>query len=746
MRSSLSRLTNRLSFRQARLAAGVAVVLGACSALFQINADLSDEKRRIAKVGEQALRPVLGSMSRAAYRLDQEVAAELASGILTEPSILEVRIVDDFEDVLSKAVKPRPTEELSVFSFLINSTPIVTRMDLTVEPEDLHVGHVEVTVDPVVAAQSFFRRTALILFAGLASTFALTVALTFLFYWIVTRRVERMAAPFRAASDAAPPESQGDELDSLDRAIRSWREQREQAAEKIAVAAKRMEMAAQVARLGVWEWDLKDGSVQWDDGMHDLYGIDRARDDISFDTWTSLLHPDDREHSLHVVNEALEGDGAFNHVFRIVREDGKVATLHGVGKTEYDEAGHAAKMVGVNIDVSEEEKLRIELETMQRVEALGALSAGVAHDFNNVLAVIMGNLELAIDEEAKTARNHVSIALHACQQGKALTMQLLAFGRKSQLRPKPTDLNDTVEKLIPMLTRTIPSSIEITASLAPELRCIRVDRALLETSILNLVINARDAMTDGGRVSFETSEIGADAVMAETQAKGLPAARYVRLAVEDTGSGIAPEHLSRIFDPFFSTKKFGKGHGMGLSMVRGFVEQSGGIVRIRSEKGEGTSVRLYFPASETGAAAGDDAARPAMTAPLDRKTILVVEDSPEVRRMTVLQLKHLGHSTIEAGNAQDGMSVLASGVEVDLVLTDAIMPGELQGFDLARQLSERDDAPPVILMSGYDGGSLIGTTTDVARFEFLPKPASMHDLEMALSRAFGKVAAEAARD
>ena len=737
LRKYLSRLTNRLSFRQARLAVGVAITLGMFFAFIQIRADLADERERIASLGEQALVPGLGSMSRAAYRLDDVAADELAMGILEEPSILTVRIADDFGGTLAELSKPRPNENSSIFGFLISNAPIISTLELVVQPENLHVGQVEVVVDPLVAARSFFRRTTLILASGFANSLALTFALTLLFYWTVTRRIEQMATRFRTTSVGTQSEPDGDELDALDQTISDWRAQREVANLEIAAAAERMRLAAQSAQLGIWEWDLRDNSLLWDEGMYALYGADPATFGNSFDAWTLFLHPDDQEIAFEMLKEAVDGTGRINRNFRIVRPDGEIATLRGVAKTVCDASGHRIKMIGVSINVSEEERLRAELETMQRVESLGALSAGVAHDFNNVLAVIMGNLELAAQEEKmEDAKDYISTALHACLQGKGLTMQLLAFGKKSQLTPQPTDANVIMQKLLPMLSRTIPATIEIKQSLAQDLPAIRVDRALFEATILNLVINARDAMEDGGEILFATSQIDIDATMTDLQMGRLPPGRYVRIVVEDTGPGIPPELLPRVFEPFFSTKKFGAGHGMGLSMVRGFAEQSGGIARIGPETGVGTSVELYFPALGADISAGNDPDTQTAPALVDRKTILVVEDNPNVRRMTVLQLKHLGHATIEAGNASEALSVLSSGAIVDLVLTDAVMPGEPQGVELARQLSVCADAPPVIVMSGYDGSIALGNSFEPIGFDFLLKPLSICELKAALARAF----------
>jgi signal transduction histidine kinase len=655
-----------------------------------------------------------------------------------ERSIVQVRIVDDFEETLTELSKPPEDSNSSVFKFLISTKPIATNVELIVQPENLHVGFVEVVVDPVLAGRAFYRRTALLLIFGMANSLVLTIALSLLFYWIVTRRIERMAAPFRVTFDGESLEYDADELDALDQTLRDWRDQREAAAKEIAVAAERMQLATQVARLGIWELDAKDGALHWDAGMHAIYGTDPARFENDLECWAAQLHPDDRKASLGMFRKAMESEGTFNQIFRIVRVDGTIATLHGVAKTEFDGSGKPLKTTGVNIDMSEEEALRAELENMQRVEALGALSAGVAHDFNNVLAVIMGNLELAsVASTPEEFQKSNSIALHACQQGKALTLQLLTFGRKSQLSPQISDVNQIIEKLTPMLLRTIPKSIEIKTSLSPDIPAILIDRALLETSLLNLVINARDAMTDGGEILFATSLVVIDPILSETQMRGLPVGRYVRVAVEDTGTGIAPEHLSRVFDPFFSTKKFGKGYGMGLSMVRGFAEQSGGLAQVYSEKALGTSIQLFFPEAGSADATKDPVALPASPVAVERKTILVVEDNAEVLRMTVLQLQHLGHSTIEAGNAQEALLVLSSGAQVNLVLTDDIMPGDLQGFDLARQLSETEGAPAVIMMSGYDGSSVLRKATIAPQFEILQKPVAIYDLELALARALG---------
>lgn len=732
MKTQDIRLTDRLYFRQALLAMTAAIGMWGIFAILQIGEDLAAEKFRVSVVGTNILRPVSGSMSRAAYRLDQVAAQELSSGLLEEPSVISVRIIDDFGETLANAERPRPDQSRSLFAFLLSDAPVETVEELFVQPENLHVGRVTVVIDPDTAAQPFFRRTTLTLLSGLAATLALTLVLTGLFYAVVTRRIVRMAEGFRTDDGAVAPVPKGDELAFLDRAIQRWRDDRDAATQDLASAAERMRLAERVAKFGIWEWTSHDNALRWDSGMHDLYGTAPETFHSTEATWSAYIHPDDRDRVLASVRFALARSDTLNHVYRIRRDDGTMIDVHAVARVERDAHDQPVRMTGINMDVTEERALLAEVEAGQRVEALGALSAGVAHDFNNVLAVIMGNLELARDTiDPAEAQDYNATALHACTQGKALTQQLLAFGRSAQLQPRFCDLNEVVRNLLPMLQRTIPASIKIETALDPALPKVLVDPGLLESALLNLVINARDAMKDGGRIQFSTKVFD---VGPEEAARHFPG-RYVQIVVEDNGSGIAPEHVARVFDPFFSTKGFGKGHGMGLSMVRGFAEQSGGNVNVRSEIGRGTAFLLDFPSAAAEGAADTEAKKVERNSALERKTVLVVEDNIDVRRMTVLQLKHLGHATIEAGTAREGLSVLASGAHVDLVLTDAVMPGSLQGVDLARKLVERAGSPPVIMISGYDGRSVGNGPDETSVFEIIQKPVSIRDLQSALERA-----------
>lgn len=738
----LRTLSRRLSFKQARMAVSVAVVLGLFVVGLQVLADLRQERERLAAYGEQILTPVVSSLSRAAYRLDSVVAGELARGIIKDPSVSSVRVIDDFGDMLAEVEAPVSEHASALFSFLVSGSPLVSEVPLVVQPENRAVGTAQVTIDPGIAAAAFSDRTVLAIGSGIAKSMVLAVALTALFYVTVTGRIERMAASF--GGDNALSFDGGDELDDLARSIEAWRKDREAAARDLQIAADRAQLAGEVAKLGIWEYRADEECLFWDAGMHRVHGTDPADFDGSFTFWSQRLHPEDRDDAIAAVRRALQHGTEDQRSFRIIRPNGETATIRAIWRVNRGIDGQQRSMIGVNIDISEEEVLRAELDAMRRVESLGALSAGVAHDFNNLLAVIMGNMELVEDLTSETeVRKRVSQVLSACEQGSALTKLLLAFGRRSHLEPKVVEMNALLDRLVPMLSRTLPETIQIEKNFAEPLPPIKVDPALFETAILNLVINSRDAMTGDGTVRLETSEVVIDELLSRTEPRGIPKGHYVSVVVEDTGSGIAPATLARIFEPFFSTKAFGHGHGMGLSMVQGFVEQSGGVARVTSELGHGTRVRLLFPVADGIAPTLPDDDTPDAEAHVLRgKTILIVEDNLDVRQTVMQQVRQIGLIPIEAEDGSRALQIIEDGVAIDVVLTDTVMPGKVQGLDLVHFLRARPDRPPVVCMSGYDGYGMRPQDDRIDHVDILQKPVSIQTLTRALTRALADTPAQ----
>ncbi|MGI9395262.1 MAG: PAS domain S-box protein [Boseongicola sp.] len=352
------------------------------------------------------------------------------------------------------------------------------------------------------------------------------------------------------------------------------------------------------------------------------------------------------------------------------------------------------------------ERQRLELETRlshaQKLETVGQMTGGVAHDFNNLLTVILGNLELlSLDSRDDSEKDYIQSGIQATLKGADLTQKMLSFARRAQLQPKVLDISKIVREVDSWMSRTLPATIDIKKSVSEDLWPVEADLASTESAILNLIINARDAMPDGGKLTIETDNIFIGENGAIPSADDLKPGKYVMLGISDTGSGIAPENLERVFEPFFTTKGTGQGSGLGLSMVHGFMKQSGGTVHIFSECGVGTTIKLYFKAVAQ-YRPKTNVVKPRLIGSSTRSArILVAEDQQEVMSTLVRILESAGHEVVSARDGDSAAGLFASAGRFDLLLTDMVMPDRLQGPTLAHALRKTDPLLSVVFMSGY---------------------------------------------
>ncbi len=385
----------------------------------------------------------------------------------------------------------------------------------------------------------------------------------------------------------------------------------------------------------------------------------------------------------------------------------------------------------VVIEVSAQRRVEAQLRQAQKMEAIGGLTGGVAHDFNNLLGVIIGNLDLLLESEGVTAEvlELAGEARDAALRGADLTQRLLAFARRQPLRPRQLDVNELIAGAAKLLGRLLEESIEIRLDLADGLWPVVVDAAQLEATLTNLVTNARDAMPAGGSLRIATRNCQLDASYAVQHPYVTPG-DFVLIEVTDTGTGIPPEVLNRVFEPFFTTKPHGKGSGLGLSMVFGFMKQSGGHITVYSELGVGTTFRLYFPRAQAGEAMEE--ARADEPLPHGKgEVVLVVEDNAALRRMAVRQIGDLGYRVREAQHAQEALELIARDPSVDLVFTDMIMPGGMDGRQLADLVTTRWPRIKVLLTSGFPG-NMIGGRDLTQGVSLLNKPYRKDQLARAL--------------
>lgn len=413
------------------------------------------------------------------------------------------------------------------------------------------------------------------------------------------------------------------------------------------------------------------------------------------------------------------------------RKDGSVFPMQiAVGEVVLGETHIFSAFIS---DLTARVKMEQELRHAQKMEAIGQLTGGVAHDFNNLLTIISGNLELLETRLRDPEELEIlSEAQEASKLGAELTKRLLAFGRRQPLHPKPVEINALVERLAELLRRTLGEAAVVVTRLADGLPMILADPGQIENALLNLAINARDAMPGGGRLTIETSRAVIDQDYASAYPDLLPG-KFVTISVTDTGTGMSPEVRQRAFEPFFTTKGAGTGSGLGLSMVYGFVKQSGGHIQLYSEPGFGTTVRLYLPGDGPAAGVEDRPAEPVARA-VQGGRILLVEDDKRVRRVSVRRLMELGYSVIEAENGPQALHVLEGGEPVDVLFTDIVMPGGMTGLDLARAAREKRSSLKVLLTSGYAEPAALREGMPAANVEWLGKPYSMAELEAKLCR------------
>jgi PAS domain S-box-containing protein len=467
----------------------------------------------------------------------------------------------------------------------------------------------------------------------------------------------------------------------------------------------RMRAIVEVSADAVWEYHPETDVMLFSEGMKRHFGHDWVGERPVPSPWRAAVHPDDLPHVMQGFEKFLQSrDVRWRTAYRMKRGDGSWAHVEERVVALRDESGKALRIIGSFDDVTERTRLQEQLQAAQKMESIGRIAGGIAHDFNNLLAVIMGNAELALEtSDAAEVEEFGNEIVQATLRGAELTRRLLSFARRSHLAPKVISLNETVTAMNRLLSRAIPENIDMQTALSAGLWNTRADPAFVESSLLNLVLNARDAMPEGGRLTIETGNVRVSESYVTERGEELAPGRYVMLAVSDTGSGIARDILDKVIEPFFTTKGPHLGTGLGLAMVHGFVRQSGGALRIYSEPGVGTTVKIMLPAETEG---GDTSVGPAaedlLPSALGGARILLVEDEDTVRRTIARILTERGHAVAEAASGDAALAAFErTAVPFDILLTDVVMPGTLQGPVLAQELARRAPGLGIVFMSGY---------------------------------------------
>ena len=533
--------------------------------------------------------------------------------------------------------------------------------------------------------------------------------------------------------------------------------------------AERVQLAlAAGAIVGTWHWDLTQDRFAVDEAFAQAFGLDPTlgREGLSLNQIVATVHPEDRAGLMAAIDEVVKRSGPYAHQYRVRRADGRYHWIEANGRVEHSPQGVPLRFPGVLIDVGmrravEEERDRAAAELRalndtleqrvaertaelmsaeemlrqaQKMEAVGQLTGGIAHDFNNLLAGIGGALQMmharATDKRFDDIDRYIAIADGGVKRAAALTHRLLAFSRRQTLSPKPTNVSHLVEGMEELIRRTIGPEIALIVDAEEQLWNALVDPGQLENALLNLCINARDAMADGGEMTIRTSNCTLN--RGEGMRLNLADGEYVVLTVTDAGAGIAPEMLDKVFEPFFTTKPLGQGTGLGLSMIQGFVQQSGGQIRIESEVGVGTQVWLYMPrhigdvdferkCDEAGAASSTV-----------NVSVLVVEDEPDIRALVVECLQEVGYAVLEASNGAEGLALLRSDAAIELLVSDVGLPGGMNGRQMADAGREVRPDLKVLFITGYAETRIFGSGGLDVGMAVLTKPFQFTDLISAI--------------
>jgi PAS domain S-box-containing protein len=523
--------------------------------------------------------------------------------------------------------------------------------------------------------------------------------------------------------------AKGDEIGRVGEAFNKMTDRIEEALGALRESHDQTHFALAAASIGVWNLQVETGQLACSDSMRFVHGLSadelpRTRDDL-----LALVHPDDRESVRQRLVDPVSGDDVFDLDYKGLRPDGSIHWIEGKARVQVDHSGQALSVLGVSMDVTDRLKLESELRQSQKLEAVGRMAGGIAHDFNNLLNVIKGCAALMYQDlpEGSPIREDTAEIERAADRAASLTHQLLAFSRKQVLQPKVLDANDLVREVAKLLSRTIREDIDLNTHLEPSLRKVEVDPGQIHQVLMNLAVNARDAMPNGGVLTIETLNVDVTAADARAAAASIEPGAYTCLKVSDNGMGMDPATAAQIFDPFFTTKEPGKGTGLGLASVFGIIKQSGGYITVETEQEVGTVFEIYLPsATHEQSVETDGGTRLAGSA--RGETILVVEDDPALRKLFRRVLDGGGYTVLQAANGEDALRVIGNhDGNIELVISDVIMP-VMSGLQMAEQLARSHPRLRILFTSGYAEEEIGRPGLQIPPSAFLQKPIAPHAL------------------
>ena len=516
----------------------------------------------------------------------------------------------------------------------------------------------------------------------------------------------------------------GEAVNVMAESLEQRYQERATAEDRLQATEDRLRFALEAANVGIWEADLASGRTYWSVECQRMHGLVPGTFGNTVEAFIACVHPDDRREVQQATEAAAESGSVTTFTYRTIWPGGAIRVITTTARFVFENS-RPVRGAGVALDVTDRQHLEEQLRHAQKMEAVGQLAGGVAHDFNNLLTIILGNTEILAADRAATPE--LEEVRRAAMRAAELTRQLLAFSRKQTLALKPTDVGIVVDELVPMLHRLIGEDIEVRSIRRESTLVALVDRSQFEQAIINVAVNARDAMPAGGVLAIDVGTRVIEAAEIAIHDMGLRPGPHVAITMSDTGEGMTPDVLAHAFEPFFTTKEVGRGTGLGLSSVYGTVKQCGGHVTAASEPGVGTTLTIYLPLVER---APHESARgcSAATAPVRPKTILVVEDDPGVCALATRVLSSAGYQVLSAASGDDALREARSypGV-IDLIVSDVVMPG-MPVDDMIAALHASRPGVPVLMTSGYPDDDLVRRRIATSTMELLQKPYDSAEL------------------
>ncbi len=497
--------------------------------------------------------------------------------------------------------------------------------------------------------------------------------------------------------------------------------------------------AQALAHIGSWQLDLRTGRLTWSDEIYRIFGLKPQEFEATYEAFLIAIHPEDRDMVNRAYTESVRTRKPYAIIHRLLAKDGSVKYVQEQGRTFYDDQGQALRSVGTVQDITELRSAQARLDHYQRTEMIGRLAGGVAHDFNNHLQAILGFVELILEGMDPARKEYADLVeiQKAARYSAELTKQLLIFSRKQLVQPKVLNLNHVLTDMLKMIQRLVGEGIEIMWRPSVQLDPILMDATQVNQILMNLCVNARDAMKGSGVITIETDNVTCDEAFCANRPDRKPG-HYVRLQIRDTGCGMEPRVMEHLFEPFYTTKAFGQGSGLGLPTVHGIVLQNQGFIDVQSEPGQGTTFILYLPRCPAEAlpqpVAGESKPEPG-DAQGQGKTLIILDDEGAIMRFGMRALTRHGYRVLPARNAAEAMSLARNHPEhIDLLLTDVVMP-DMSGRELARQVALLRPDIKCLFMSGYSHEELIRDGVVPLNVHVLAKPFSGETLTTQVRQA-----------